>query len=263
MSLPPRFALAALLALAVAPAPAAAEEVNTESADCNGHGIALYPPPGSVIPTNTRFVLEGVGVEVRRVQALEGDTITLRSGDDAVPFTVTFAWRSGMNRVAMHLKPRSLLKANRTYSMQLRQKLPNFRFMDGRDAEPAFITGKGSDDEKPQWLSAPSVGEGIYRKWDDTRFTRFLRFNLKLREQSPAYVLLHLQRARGSLVKQTYFLPVLDDQVLVGHDPCSGRFTLEDGRAYRGEFEVFDIAGNQGERLKPMEFNAPREVGVP
>ena len=261
-----RFALAALLAMAVAPAPVSSEEVNAESPDCAAHGITLYPPPGSVIPTNSRFLLEGVGVEVRRVQALEGDTLTLRAGDDAVPFSVQFAWRSGMNRVAMLLRPRSLLKANRTYTMPLRQKLPNFRFLGGSDAEPVYSIGKGSDDQKPEWRSAPTVGEGIYRKWDDTRFTRFtrfLRFNLKLQEVSPAYVVLHLQRARGSLVKQTYFVPVLDDQALVGHDPCSGRFTFEDGRAYRGEFEVFDIAGNQGPKLKPMEFNAPREVGVP
>ncbi|HVE81222.1 MAG TPA: hypothetical protein VND93_00170 [Myxococcales bacterium] len=255
------FALAVLLALAAAPA--SAEEVNTESSDCNGHGVALYPPPGSVIPTNGRFILEGVGVEVRRVQALEGDTLTLRAGDDAVPFVVLFAWRSGMNRVAMLVKPRSLLKANRTYTMNLRQKMPGFHFLDGHDVDPTYVTGKGPDDQKPEWLSSPAVGEGVYRKWDDTHLTRFLRFNLKLREDSPAYLVLQLQRARGSIVKQTYFLPVLDDQVLVGHDACSGRFTFEDGRAYRGEFQVFDIAGNEGPKLKPMEFNAPKEVGVP
>jgi len=252
-----------LPALAAAPAPASAEEVDTESSRCNAHGVALYPPPSSVIPTNARFVLEGVGLEVRRVQALEGDTLIARAPDDAVPFTVQFAWRSGMNRVAMLLKPRSLMKPNRTYAFQLRQKLPAFHFLDGSDAEPAYVTGKGSDDQKPEWLSVPAVGEGVYRKWDESRFTRLLRFNVKLNEVSPAYVVLHLQRARGSIVKQTYFVPVLNDQVLVGHDACSGRFSFEDGRAYRGEFELFDIAGNEGQRLKPMEFNAPKEVGVP
>lgn len=254
--------LLALLAVLLS-AQAAAEEVNLESADCNPHGVVLYPPPSSVIPTNARLFLEGVGVEVRRVQALEGDAITARAADDAVPFQVQFAWRSGMNRVAMLLKPRALLKANRTYALQLRQKLPGFHFLDGSDEEPVYVTGKGPDDTKPEWLSTPSVGEGIYRKWDEQHFTRFLRFNLKLNEASPAYLVLSLQRARGSLVKQTYFIPVLDNQVLVGHDACSGRFTLEDGRAYRGEFQLFDIAGNEGPKLKPMEFNAPREVGVP
>jgi hypothetical protein len=255
--------LALAVAVTLAPALALAEEVNTESSDCNGHGVALYPPPGSVIPTNGRFILEGVGVEVRRVQAMEGDTLTLKAADDAVPFTVQFAWRSGMNRVAMLLKPRSLMKANRAYTMNLRQKLPGFRFLDGSDAEPTYTAGKGTDDQKPEWISIPNVGEGIYRKWDDSHLTRFLRFNLKLRENSPAYVVLHMQRVRGSIVKQSYFVPVVDGQALVGHDACSGRFTFEDGRAYRGEFELFDIAGNEGPKLKPMEFNAPKEVGVP
>src|SRR5689334_15850263 len=100
----------ALLGAAV-PGSASAEEVSLESADCTAHGVALYPPSGSVIPTNARFFLEGVGLEVRRVQALEGDTITARASDDAVPFVVQFAWRSGMNRVAMLLKPRALMKA--------------------------------------------------------------------------------------------------------------------------------------------------------
>jgi len=255
-------ALLAGLVLAL-PAAALAEDVNLESADCNAHGVLLYPPPSSVIPTNARLFLEGVGVEVRRVQALEGDAITARAGDDAVPFQVQFAWRSGMNRVAMLLKPRALLKANRTYALNLRAKLPGFHFLDGSDGEPVYLTGKGPDDQKPEWVSTPSVSEGVYRKWDEKTFTRFLRFNLKLNEVSPAYLVLSLQRARGSVVKQTYFLPVMDDQVLVGHDGCSGRFALEDGRAYRGEFQVFDIAGNEGPKLKPMEFNAPKEVGVP
>jgi len=256
-----RARLAVLLALASASAPA--EEVNLESSDCAAHEVALYTPPSSVIPTNARLFLEGVGVEVRRVQAMEGATLTAKASDDAVQIQVQFAWRSGMNRVAMLLKPRGLLKANRTYALGLRARLPGFRYLDGSDNEPVYLTGKGPDDQKPEWISTPTVSEGIYRKWDEKTFTRFLRFNLKLNEVSPAYVVLQLQRARGSVVKQTYFLPVLDDQVLVGHDGCSGRFALEDGRAYRGEFQVFDIAGNEGPKLKPMEFNAPKEVGVP
>src|SRR6185295_5484086 len=200
-------AFLAVLVLAL-PAAAPAEDVNLESSDCNAHGVALYPPPSSVIPTDARLFLEGVGVEVRRVQALEGDAILARAGDDAVPFQVQFAWRSGMNRVAMLLKPRALLKANRTYALNLRAKLPGFHFLDGSDGEPAYLTGKGPDDQKPEWVSAPSVSEGIYRKWDEKTFTRFLRFNVKLNEVSPAYLVLSLQRARGSVVKQTYFLPV-------------------------------------------------------
>ena len=39
--------------------------------------------------------------------------------------------------------------------------------------------------------------------------------------------------------------------------------TMQYVRAYRGEFQVFDIAGNEGPKLKPMEFNAPKQVGVP
>jgi hypothetical protein len=256
-------ALLAVMVMVALPAAALAEEVNLESADCTAHGVALYPPPSSVIPTNARLFLEGVGVEVRRVQALEGESLVAKAADDAVPVQVQFAWRSGMNRVAMLLKPRALLKANRTYALDLRAKLPGFRFLDGSETEPVYLTGKGPDDQKPEWVSTPSVSEGIYRKWDEKTFTRFLRFNVKLNEVSPAYLVLSLQRARGSVVKQTYFLPVVDDQVLVGHDPCSGRFVLEDGRAYRGEFQLFDIAGNEGPKLKPMEFNAPKEVGVP
>ena len=46
--------LPALLAASLS-APASAEEINLESADCNAHGVALYPPPSSVIPTNARM----------------------------------------------------------------------------------------------------------------------------------------------------------------------------------------------------------------
>lgn len=233
------------------------------SGDCHAHGLALYPPPGSVIPTNAKLILEGVGLEQERAKALAGQTLVLRSQDEVVQVSVTRLFKSSAHRVAMLLKPRGLLKANRSYQLMLGQVMPNYRFLDGTRDTPKYLTGKGPDESPPGWISSPAMGEGLYRKWDEKRFARFLRFNLRLQEESPAYVVLEMRRARGSIAVQTYFVPVVDDTVLVGQDPCSGSFVFEDGRAYRGTFQVFDIAGNAGEKLKPMEFNAPREVGPP
>lgn len=233
------------------------------SDDCSAHGISLFPGPGSVVPTNVRLILEGVGLEQERVKSLAGQALALRSQDEVVQVAVSRFFKSSAGRVAMLLQPRGLLKANRAYTLVLGEKLPNYRFLDGTRDAPRYLTGKGPDESPPAWISTPAVGEGLYRKWDEKRFTRLLRFNLRLREDSPAYVVLEMRRARGSVAVQTYFVPVVDDAVLVGQDPCSGSFVFDDGRAYRGTFQVFDIAGNAGNKLKPMEFNAPKEVNAP
>src|SRR4051794_13367030 len=52
-------------------------------ADCVQEGVAVWPATGSVVPTNARFVLEGVGPDQATVSALVNGELVLRTEGDA------------------------------------------------------------------------------------------------------------------------------------------------------------------------------------
>ncbi|MDQ3264486.1 MAG: hypothetical protein M3Y59_12615 [Myxococcota bacterium] len=227
---------------------------------CLTEGLQLFPLPGAVVPTNSRFILEGIGPDADRVWDLIGATLTLRADDDAVTLHVLKGWRSDQGRAAVILKPRALLKANRTYRLEL-GKLDRGSLLNAPDG-PQWSTGKGSDDKGPRWVEKPNVAEGRYLvAAGSDKKTRKLRFRLGLKEESPSYLVFSIRRARGPLQVQTYFAPVQGSEVWIGHDECSGTFTFDDGRAYRALVEGFDCAGNPAQRLREMEFHAPRPLG--
>ena len=243
---------AALLAAALAGGARAGDEEK-----CVEEGLMLFPAPGAVVPTNSRFILEGIGPDQERVWDLIGQELALRTQDDTVRLTVLKGWKSEAGRAAVILKPRALLKANRSYRLDL-GKLSGSDVVNG--ASPGWTTGKAQDQKGPKWLERPNVAEGQYRTTASGKKIKLLRFRMRANEESPTYLVLSIRRARGPVAVQSYFVPIQGEQALVGHDACSGSFTFDDGRAYRAIVEGYDVAGNPAEKLKPIEFHAPRPV---
>lgn len=226
---------------------------------CLEEGLQLFPLPGAVVPTNSRFILEGIGPDAERVWDLIGATLTLRADDDATTVTVLKGWRSEAGRAAVILKPRAILKSNRNYRLEL-GKLDAGDLLHAPNG-PVWSTGKGPDHRAPKWVERPNVAEGrSLTSPDGEKKTRRLRFRLGLKEESPSYLVFSIRRARGPLKVQTYFAPVQGSDVWIGHDECSGNFAFDDGRAYRALIEGFDSAGNPAQRLREMEFHAPRPL---
>jgi hypothetical protein len=228
---------------------------------CAKEGIQLFPAPGSVIPTNVKFILEGLGSEQSRVLDLLGKELFLIADDDKVTLKVQRGWKSAMNRTAVVLRPRAILKPNRIYRVALDERLPRFKVIGVAQPYelPAWRSGKGPDDRAPKWVSRPAVSEGEHRL-EEGQLIRNVKLRMTMQDESPAYLLLALRRMRGSTAVQTYFVPIQGGQAVAGHDACSGSFTFEDGLAYRATVECYDAAGNAAPKVNPIEFNAPRPV---
>ncbi len=217
-----------------------------------------FPAPGAVVPTNTRFVLEGVGSEAARVGRLVGQELLLRAADDVVTVRVKPGWSSAMNRTAVVLVPNGRLRPNKTYALMVDSVLPNYAMLDDSGADTLeWNTGDGADTTAPKFLLKPAISEGIWRPDG----SRFVKIHTTLDEQSPAYLVVSIRRARGSAAVQTYFVPLNGGEGRLGHDACSGNFSFDEGRAYKATVEVYDAAGNQAEKLPQLEFHAPRKVG--
>ena len=257
--LPTRATLALMLALAV---PAA----GAEPPKCVADGVDVFPAPGAIVPTNVQFLLEGAGTDQQPISELVGSgKLALVTDGDTVPLKVERAFVSTFRRLAVRLRPTRELKSDHEYSLDLGEVLSRVVLLNDVLGGNAlrWTTGPGPDKAPPKVTEKPAISEGFYDKQKDGSLTRWLKFRASVEDSSPVYVLVTMQRSRGSSVKQQYPVPLQGDSFRVGHDPCSGSVVFDDGRAYRLTFEVYDSAGNRSNKPGTLEVSAPRPPLAP
>jgi hypothetical protein len=229
-------------------------------AACKKDGVFVFPAPGAVVPTNARMIIEGVGAEQTRVGNLVGQELVLRAADDAITVKVVAGWKSGVNRTAVQLRPSHPMKPNTQYSLMIDAFLANYEIInEGALDSMTWRTGDHADEKAPKFQLKPSIAEGMYQTEGDAVSKR-LTVHTALTEESPAYLVVTIKRARGATSSQTYFVPLNGAEATIGQDACSGSFAFEDGRAYKASIEVYDVAGNAAPPQPAIEFQAPRPL---
>ncbi|QDE71587.1 MULTISPECIES: hypothetical protein [Myxococcus] len=235
---------------------------SSAAAQCLGDGVQLFPTPGSIIPTNSRFLLEGVGTARPQVAALVGKKLRLVSDSHVVEVAVQRGWESSLGRVTVILKPAGAMEEDKRYTLRVDEVLPNVALLNGRGTMlPEWRTGKGPDKQAPRWLKRPAVSEGFLRRTAQGT-ARFVRLNLSLKEDSPAYLVVKLEPRRPGPSVQQYVVPVSNNTAFIGHEACSGTFAMEDGRSYRARIQAFDAAGQMAPAVPPVDFEAPDEYSM-
>ncbi|MBM7113180.1 hypothetical protein [Archangium primigenium] len=226
-------------------------------AACPSEGVNVFPAPGSVVPTNTRFLLEGVGDLASKVGTLPGRILRMQGRGHEVEVRIQRGWTSALGRSTVILKLAGPLRAGLSYTLRLDDVLPGVKVLNGGGGStPEWISGRGQDVARPRWLKRPAVREGLSRRTRDGS-ERFVKLSMSLLEDSPAYVLVTLSHRQGDMAAQHYVTPLQNGVALVGHDACGGAFALEEGKSYRAQLEVFDAAGNTAPAVPPLIFEAP------
>jgi hypothetical protein len=229
----------------------------TALADCVQEGVAVWPTTGSVVPTNARFVLEGVGPDQATVSALVNGELVLRTEGDAVGVKVQRGWKSPIGRTAVVLKPTRPLKPGHIYTLELAGRFSHLRWESGAiGGNPSWLVGPGGDPDAPKWQSTPEIAEGEYMVHRG-HVSRRVNLHLELDEISPSYLIVSLKPQRGSAGAQVYFAPVNGGEVRLGDDGCTGSFAFEDGGAYQGTAKAVDAAGNTSDEVS-FALEAPR-----
>ncbi|WP_244238273.1 hypothetical protein [Corallococcus terminator] len=229
----------------------------TASAQCTGDGVQLYPAPGGIVPTNLRLLLEGVGTARSPVLGLVGKPLRLEADGHEVKLKVTKGWESSLGRAVVILKLAEPMRPDKRYLLRLDEVLPGVVVLNGRPGvQPSWLSGKGADTKAPKWVKKPAVSEGFVRR-SPQGIARFVKLNLALREESPAFLVVKLAPRRLGVSPQQYLLPIQSNTAYLGHEACGGAFALEDGRSYRARIEAFDAAGNLAPSTPPVDFEAP------
>lgn len=237
----------------------------TASAQCLGDGVQLFPTPGAIVPINSRFLLEGVGTAREPVVALVGKKLRLVADTHEVEVKAQRGWESSLGRATVVLKVVGKLEPDKRYTLRLDEVLPNVTVLNGRGGVgvlPEWNTGKGADTQPPRWQKRPAVSEGFLRRTAQGT-ARFVRLNLSLKEESPAYLVVKLEPRRPGPSVQQYVVPVHNNTAFIGHEACSGTFAMEDGRSYRARIEAFDAAGHNAPPVPPVDFEAPADYSAP
>ncbi|MET0403466.1 MAG: hypothetical protein ABW123_13725 [Cystobacter sp.] len=233
--------------------------VSPAYAACPPDGVQLYPAPGSVVPTNTRLLLEGVGGMAGTVAGLPGRILRMQTDGHEVEVRVQSGWTSSLGRSTVILRLSRPLKPGLVYTLRLDDVLPGARVLNGGGASlPEWNSGRGQDTSRPRWIKRPVVSEGSYMRTRDG-VSRFVKLRMSLGEDSPAYALVSLSRSKDktNMAPQHYVIPLHDGVALLGHGPCGGGFALEEGKSYRAKIDVFDAAGNLVTGGAPLQFESP------
>ncbi len=227
-------------------------------ARCPGEGVQVFPAPGAVVPTNTRFLLEGVGASAQRVAELPGRILRMQTNGHEVEVRIQRGWTNSQGRTTVVLKPAEKFKPGLEYTMRLDDVLPGVKVLNGAMSGPlpVWYSGRGPDVARPRWLKRPAVSEGFFRRTPDGA-ERHVKLRMSLVEDSSTYGVVTLWRRGADVSPQHYFLPVLDGVLQVGHDACGSGFSLEEGKSYRAKMEIFDAAGNTAPGVPPLQFEAP------
>jgi hypothetical protein len=233
-------------------------------ADCEREGLVLFPAPGGVLPTNTHFILEGIGEQQVRVGALVGKRLVLKTNDDKavdeVLVHIQRGWQSTRGRTAVRLTPYRALKPGRTYTLELERLLPRARLLNPApgSGQALWRIGKEPDNDAPHWRQPPVPAEGEYER-HGTDVTRWIYLRAALLEESPAFLVVSL-RKRRSVETQTYFVPINGERARLGHDACSGSFALENRTSYQATVEAYDCTEKSAGPVPPVDVSSPAPV---
>jgi hypothetical protein len=248
--------LAVLAATLLAALPAAAK--------CKTDGIFVFPSPGAVIPINARFILEGAGKERKRVAALVGQTLILRSKEANVPaitVQVKAGWESQRSRVAVVLLPNAQMMPGREYALLIDKQMPNYVVLNEDAADTlTWRSAPVADTTPPKFQARPTAAEGRADR-DRDGVSSWLKIRATIIEDSPLYYVVRISSiAKPSTPKQLYPVSINGGEALLGHDACSGNFQFDSDMPYRLEIETYDSAGNKAtDKMPPLEVKSPIE----
>lgn len=219
---------------------------------CGSFSLRAYPSM-EVIPLNSTFILEGFDRGQGIIDSLNIKyPIYLVSGDQRIALEVE-GGNVGMYFLSQAiLRPVSALEPNTTYVLRIdnlsaEDQGPIFKYRDHYTmiGDAKWTTSSLTDLEAPQFLTAPSYLESIYKE-RSCGIDQYGVFRMKVTDREETLVKVERrQMIRRDTLIHSYVLTLPEsDELHIGRTMCSGEFTFKKRHTYQVRFCLLDFSGN-------------------
>lgn len=236
-------------------------------AKCGFDGLQFFPKKSS-ISENSVFVIEGYGTSQKAIHEF-GTTgyAYLKSGMQKIKLIVQEIHVGQHDLTQAILKPEMPLSIGHEYQLiidnaEIQGHLLSRYNTSTNQAEKIKwkVEGKG-DYTPPSWTSKPEFQSSSYKQYGCGPAV-FATFAFEANDHSEFLVKTVLKNLTNGK-EATYYLPVENNAIQVGHRMCSGAFKFGDGDKFEVEFSLFDASGNLTQWLdKRIEFEKPKRPEI-
>lgn len=210
-------------------------------ARCMAGSIALLPE-GGALPANGRIVLTGEGRSAERVAKLE--QAWLVGGSDRVRVRAQEHLHGASEQVL--LAPERPLKVGQQYRLSVGQASADDRYT----LEHTAWTAVAADETAPTWNAPPTV-ESVRREQMGCGDAEQVRVHAALTDGDGAQLLVRAS-IEGAGTTTTFWAPVREGVVALGHGMCGGEWVPREGERYTITLTALDAAGHATAAPAPL-----------
>lgn len=233
-------------------------------AECAWSGLYIFPSTQE-IKQNSIFVLEGYGGSQEVISSLnDKHAIYLIGRNKPVKLIVKEVCVGRFELTQALLVPERTLDAGVTYTLQIDdldsyESISKFNQYSYDRAPITYTVVQGQDTEKPILSGKPQEVDKSFQLFGCGP-SSWVEFSNPATDRSEMLVKTTLiNRKTGHVV--TYYIPIEDGRIRVGHGMCSGAFTFYDGTAFEVDFVFMDSSGNLTKGLEEkIVFTKPKVV---
>jgi len=233
-------------------------------ATCTRSGLYFFPS-GNMISSNPIIVIDGFASDQQTIRDLSGKhTAWLVAGKERIKLIVQETNEGQYGLTQALLRPERPLKKGVTYKLHIdgmKQKEAETRLRRYQDNKWTAVTWTVTKEEKtyakPEFTSIP-VKTGEEYVMLGCGPAMYVNFSAGVKCEGE-YLVKTVVADKATGKETTWYLPVEDGKIKIGHGMCSGAFNFAPNSSYTVYFQVMNEKGDVSLISgRPVSFDAPK-----
>lgn len=233
-------------------------------ADCAGTGLYAFPTT-QTLPQNARIVLTGYAESQNVIAGLnKKHAVYLRCNNQRINLIVHEMCVGEFWLTQALLIPEKTPQSGLVYelvidSLPAYENLSRYNSTTHKDEPITYQFSATTDRNSPVLKGQPKEKEKTLVHYGCGPSTH-VSFTCPVTDASPVLARTTVKNATTGKTT-TYYLEVIDGIVSIGHDMCSGAFSLKEGPNFEVTFSFVDLCGNETKATAPIRFTEPVPTG--
>ncbi len=192
--------------------------------------------------------------------------VYLVSATERVEMIVTEAHEGQFWTAQVLLRPKTMLVPGLTYRLVVEnlsegKNISRYDYKSNKNLPIKWMVSGAPDTTLPQWAADPTE---IGKHYDMFGCGPELGVEFKIKTHESLSMLVKVElKGVGTANWRTYYLPVSDGKIDIGHGMCGGEFTLREAKEFDVKLTLVDGAGNSTSFAgAPIRFSRPAEMNA-